>query len=183
MSIPVPEEWRPVPGFEDFYEVSDLGRVRSLPRTVLFTDGRRRTWPARMLKTYTWGDNPHLQVNIYTPGRNTKRSVHQLVLLAFVGPRPPGPEGEEIRHLDGDHLNNTLSNLVYGSRAENAHDRVRHGTHAMVVKTHCKRGHPFDAKNTAMRAGKYQRLCLECRRINNAASAQRAREKAARISS
>jgi DNA invertase Pin-like site-specific DNA recombinase len=51
--------------------------------------------------------------------------VHQLVLLTFVGPLP---EGQEVRHLNGDRSDNRLENLCYGTRKENANDAVEHGT-------------------------------------------------------
>lgn len=54
--------------------------------------------------------------------------VHQIVLLAFVG---PPPERHEVRHLDGDSLNNRLDNLTYGTRAQNIADAKRHGTFPM----------------------------------------------------
>ena len=50
--------------------------------------------------------------------------VHRLVLLAFRGAPPPGME---CRHLDGDPGNNQLSNLVWGTRKQNAADTIRHG--------------------------------------------------------
>ncbi len=51
--------------------------------------------------------------------------VHTLVLLAFVG--EPGPN-QEARHLDGDNTNSVLGNLQWGTPAENAEDKRRHGT-------------------------------------------------------
>lgn len=180
MSIPAPEEWRLIPGYAGLYEASDQGRVRSLPRTVAFVDGRSRTWPAQMLGMFTWGDNPHLQVNINAHGRKTKRSVHQLILLTFVGPRPEGPDGKEIRHLDGNPLNNALSNLAYGSQSENSHDRVRHGTHQETRKTQCAQGHPFDESNTYRWRGR--RICRQCQAANCRRWTERRRELAARVS-
>ncbi len=55
-------------------------------------------------------------------------TVHRLVLLAFVG---ECPAGMECRHIDGDRLNSNLSNLAWGTHAENDADKRRHGT--MVV--------------------------------------------------
>jgi hypothetical protein len=52
-------------------------------------------------------------------------AVHTLVLNAFVGPRPAG---HECRHLDGDPANNALTNLAWGTHAENYRDKVRHGS-------------------------------------------------------
>lgn len=51
--------------------------------------------------------------------------IHQLVLLAFVG---PCPKGYACRHLDGDPKNNHLSNLEWGTYTENNRDRIAHGT-------------------------------------------------------
>lgn len=53
------------------------------------------------------------------------RKVHRLVLEAFVGPRPAG---QQCRHLDGNPANNRLSNLCWGTPADNAADQVVHGT-------------------------------------------------------
>ena len=50
--------------------------------------------------------------------------VGALVLRAHVGPRPPG---FECRHLDGNPFNNVLSNVCWGTHAENVEDRIRHG--------------------------------------------------------
>lgn len=57
-------------------------------------------------------------------GRSRPVGVHQLVADAFLGPCPPGME---VRHLDGCHTNNAVSNLAYGTPRDNAKDRQRHG--------------------------------------------------------
>ena len=51
--------------------------------------------------------------------------MHILVLETFVGPRP---EGMQCRHLDGDETNNHISNLCWGTVAENHRDKILHGT-------------------------------------------------------
>ena len=102
---------------------------------------------------------------------------HRLVMFAFVGPCPPG---QEVRHLDGDKLNPSLDNLVYGTRSENMRDMVRHGAHACFrLKPTCKYGHPFDEANTTYatrkRDGKRRRECRICHA--NRERARRARRK------
>lgn len=71
-----------------------------------------------------------------------------------------------MRHLDGDESNPRLSNLVYGTPSQNNHDRVRHGTHPEVNKTHCRYGHPYDTLNT-YRQSKGGRGCRTCRTAYN----------------
>lgn len=51
--------------------------------------------------------------------------VHDLILRAFIGPPPPG---FECRHLDGNRANNRLDNIVWGTRQQNAEDKIRHDT-------------------------------------------------------
>lgn len=68
------------------------------------------------------GKRGHIRVVLY-PGYH-RRLVHHLVLEAFIGPCPPGME---CRHLDGNPMNNVLSNLCWGTRLENMVDRDLHG--------------------------------------------------------
>src|SRR5690606_15066309 len=58
-------------------------------------------------------------------GKATSRYVHELVLEAFIGPRP---RGHQCCHRDGDGLNNSVENLRWDTRAGNHHDRIEHGT-------------------------------------------------------
>jgi hypothetical protein len=94
-----------------------------------------------------------------------KRAVHQLVLEAFVGPRPEW--ATDVRHLNGVADDNRLANLAYGTQAENARDAVRHGAHPIAARTHCKNGHEFTPENTINDLVR-GRLCLTCRRTWNA---------------
>lgn len=105
------EEWKPVVGHEESYEVSDLGRVRSLDREVPCFNGTRRM-KGRILKPGP-NNSGHVTVAI---GQRNSRLVHTLVLEAFVGPRP---EGCDSLHLNHNPKDNRLSNLKWGTRGEN----------------------------------------------------------------
>ena len=121
----MPSNWRPVPGFDRYYEVSDEGEVRSLDRTVAHGKHGFTTYRGRVLKARPTKGGYLLVALSY----GTKRRaiyVHHLVLLAFVGPRPPAEGRSEIRHLNGDKRDNRLTNLAYGSAKENAADRRLH---------------------------------------------------------
>ena len=141
------EEWRPVVGYEGEYEVSNLGRVRSFVRGG-----------AHILATWQT-QTGHLKVRVGGRREKAGRYVHQLVLEAFVGPRPLGMV---TRHLNGEPTDNRVDNLAWGTRSQNNLDSVRHGTHPEARKTHCKRGHEFTAANTRHHNG--SRHCRACAR-------------------
>jgi hypothetical protein len=120
-----PERWRAVVGYEGSYEVSDRGRVRSLDRVVMRSNGASLHIQGR-LRRLTVGARGYPTISCCRKGRKMRlRQVHEMVLAAFVG---PCPAGSETRHLDGNKLNNRLSNLQYGTRQENEADRILHGT-------------------------------------------------------
>lgn len=109
------EVWKDIPGQEGRYQVSDQGRVRSLPHYVrLVAHGKetKRLSPGRVLRPGPMKSG-HLSVAI---GKGNSRQVHQLVLEAFVGPRPTGCE---VLHLNHHPADNRLENLRYGTRSEN----------------------------------------------------------------
>jgi hypothetical protein len=123
------EQWRPVLGFEDYYEVSDQGRVRGLARTHEYRGGVRRV-RARLLVLTPDADKHHrthcyVGVMLYDGGKAYRKRVHSLVLEAFVGARPARAD---VRHLNGVGNDNRLVNLAWGTRAENCADQVLHGT-------------------------------------------------------
>lgn len=152
------ETWGSVPGHEGHYEVSDLGRVRSLAQTT--SDGRR-------LKPKVLKGRPqksgHLSVQLVSCGIARNALVHRLVLLAFIG---PPPTGMHALHRDGDPANNRLSNLRWGTPSENSLDAVRHGAHPQARKTHCKQGHEFTPENTRVDS-RNGRACRGCERTRS----------------
>lgn len=156
------EQWRPVVGFEGLYSVSDQGRVRSEPRFVARKDGRKQPIPGRIKKAPVDGKG-YPRVALYGPAfpKGAHRTVHSLVMEAFIG---PCPDGMEICHNDGDRLNARLSNLRYGTRSENHLDKRVHGTHNNGKKTHCPQGHPYDETNTYYIPNTVWRQCRTCMR-------------------
>lgn len=101
------EKTRPVPGYEGLYSVTDAGRVFSHRVNRFLRPGRM--------------PGGHLSVCL---GRGNSRCVHELVLTAFVGPRPAR---HDSRHLNGVPSNNRLSNLEWSTRARNMQDKKWHG--------------------------------------------------------
>lgn len=149
------EIWKAIPGFEGLYEVSDQGRVKSLDRP-------RSKGEFLLAASISVGG--YLQYHLQKDGKATTRNGHRLVLLAFVGPKP---DGLVTRHLDGDPMNNRLSNLVYGTSSENSFDRVRHGRHHNVNKTACNSGHEFTEETTYFAPSRPGvRYCIPCRQAH-----------------
>lgn len=126
------EEWRPVIGYEGRYEVSDLGRVRSLARIVAIGTNSRVLLGA-VLKPKVLR-NGYLAVGLWaTKGRARWVLVHRIVLEAFVG---PAPAWHETRHIDGDKANCRRANLEWATHIDNMRDQYRHGTRIMGDKHH-----------------------------------------------
>jgi|EndMetStandDraft_4_1072995.scaffolds.fasta_scaffold265943_3 hypothetical protein len=106
----VSEQWRPVVGFEEFYEVSDHGRVRSRDRVVIIRNAHARKVPAHILPLTPNGKSGRVRVNLCHHGLEAGRDVHLLILEAFRGPRP---EGAKARYLNGQSGDNRLDNLIW----------------------------------------------------------------------
>lgn len=103
----IPEVRKAVVGYEDLYQVTNKGRVYSLRKRDFMKLSNSRQ---------------HRAVNLTKNKAATLKLVHRLVMEAFVG---PCPEGMEVCHGPKD--NDYLSNLSYGTRSRNIHDRARDG--------------------------------------------------------
>lgn len=111
------ETWQQIPGYEGLYEASDQGRVRSVDRRVTFKDGRSRLFKSKILRPGKMGRNrDYLFVSLCKDGVQRTWPLHQLIMLAFVGPRP---DKMDTCHNNGNGLDNRLSNLRYDTHAAN----------------------------------------------------------------
>ena len=174
------EVWKPIPGWQEYYEASSLGRIRSFDREVNTRGGGKRIIRGRVLKP---GKNAqgYPQVSLVVNGKVTPKLVHRLIALTFYGVRP---DGFETRHLDDNKENNCLTNLAYGTKSENMRDKVRNGRHHNSSKTCCVNGHEFSEKNTRIvvrqdRGGALERCCRACMRDAQRVRRERMKEGAA----
>lgn len=159
-----PEEWRPVLGYEGRYEVSNYGKVKSIPRLVTGRNGVTQRVAGGMKKP-TANLDGHFQTMLYRDNKYKRVYVHQLVLVAFVGPRPDGMVG---CHNDGNPANNHVSNLRWDTIKSNAQDMIKHGQNFYRNKKNCNRGHILSFPNLVpSRAKNGHRSCLACQRTHS----------------
>ena len=101
------EEWKPICGYEGLYEVSNLGKVKSL--------NYNHTKQEKILK-FGKRPNGYLFVNLWKDKKRKPCSVHRLVAIAFI----PNPNNlETVNHIDENKLNNCVENLEWCSVAYN----------------------------------------------------------------
>ena len=122
------EEWKDIEGYEGLYQVSNLGRVKSLERETPFTSRERETpftsrWGQRVTRTrkeFIMKTKEQFNGYLYLCLRNCGAkwiSVHRLVAQAFI----PNPDNKpQIDHIDGNKHNNCVENLRWVTAAENA---------------------------------------------------------------
>lgn len=104
------ESWKPISGFEQFYAVSNTGRVQNINT-------------GRDLKPFV-NDNGYGSVKLFNGKSKREAKVHRLVAEAFI----PNPENKpQVNHIDRNKLNNNVSNLEWVTNKENFDHAVRTG--------------------------------------------------------
>ena len=111
------EEWKPVVGYEGRYEVSNLGRVRSVERTFADKNGRQITFCGVVLSP-SITNRGRLIVGLNVDNRRRSCSVHRLVAMAFLSNPDNLPE---VNHKDENPLNNRVDNLEWCTSDYNRH--------------------------------------------------------------
>ena len=119
------EIWKDVPNYEGYYQVSDLGRVKSLSRQIW--NGRIfYTSKEKILKKISDSTN-YFIVGLSINGKYKSIKVHQLIAIAFLNHIPCGHK-LVVDHIDNDKSNNRLSNLQLISSRENCSKDRKNGT-------------------------------------------------------
>lgn len=128
--------WKAIPNYEGYYEVNELGEVRSLDRTIVDSVGVRRTIRGGVKKLSELKNNSrpdsqgYLVANLRKDGMGQVVYIHTLVAKAFI----PNPEClPVVNHIDGNKHNNRVDNLEWASYSEN-------NTHALRCHLRKPRG-------------------------------------------
>ena len=110
------EEWRDIAGFEGYYQVSNLGRVRSLDRTYVDATGALRHYKGKLL-TPTDAGNGYRNVMLQANGKRATPRLCRVVAIAFV----PNPDGlPQVNHKDENKANDIAENLEWCTASYNA---------------------------------------------------------------
>lgn len=109
------EEWKTIKGYEGLYEVSTLGRVKSLDRYVNCCYGSKQLRKGRLIR-FIHKPNGYLMASLCKSGNRKNFYVHRLVAEAFLEKQ----EGKDfVNHIDRDRKNNNLNNLEWVNVREN----------------------------------------------------------------
>lgn len=128
--------WKPVPGFEGRYEVSNIGAVRSCTRTVLKKNNRSQLVRGKQIRPSRSKDG-YLRVNLNTPegpSRYRTLRIHRIVALAFIPTEDPS---QEVNHLNGVRSDNRAVNLEWVTRYQNMDDMLKRNNHRRAIESIC----------------------------------------------
>ena len=130
------EIWKDIPNYEGEYQVSNLGRIKSLSRQVNCNGGYKLI-NERILRQSLNRDG-YFIINL-GKGKHKTKSIHQLVAIAFLGHAPCGL-ALQVNHIDGNKTNNNVSNLeIVTARYNTADAFLRRETSSKYTGVHWKR--------------------------------------------
>lgn len=116
------EKWKPVVGYEGLYEVSNLGRVKSLERHIVARQYNRKL-DEHILHTYDNGRGYQI-LSLNKDGQQTNHKVHRIVAEAFI----PNPNNYPVvNHKDGNKKNNNVDNLEWTTHQQNTKHAIETG--------------------------------------------------------
>lgn len=125
------EKWKDVIGFENIYQISNLGRLKVLDRIV---NHRREGFICKRktkIKLPCLNTNGYFYVNLISNTLTKRTTLHRLVALHFV----PNPYNKkEVNHIDGNKSNNTFFNLEWNTAIENTQNTFLIGHPAKRIK-------------------------------------------------
>lgn len=111
------EIWKSIDGFDGYYEVSNMGKIKTCKHSFIRKDGKPFSVSEKIIKGNK-DTKGYLQVELKKDGVRTIKFIHRLVAEAFIENEQ---NKEQVNHKDGNKLNNCVSNLEWVTCRENIH--------------------------------------------------------------
>jgi len=130
------EIWKDIKGFENIYQISNYGRIKTLPRKI--NKGKCHLDILEGIKIQTFNPyNGYCSVTLSLDGKNKRAYTHRLVALHFL---ENYENKKEVNHIDGDKTNNNVLNLEWNTREQNIQHAYKNG---LIKKRYGIENHTF----------------------------------------
>ena len=114
------EIWKDIPDYEGYYQISNLGRVKSLEKTLIIN--KRKCVYKALIKKNGIAKRGYWEVSFFKNGKGIRKKIHRLLAICFIDNPKNNPQ---VNHIDGNRLNNEISNLEWVNNRENSCHRVK----------------------------------------------------------
>ena len=126
--VMINEIWRDIEGYNGLYQISNLGRVKSLEKKCLSKNGKYRINKEKILKLYTNSKDGYIRVGLWKNNKHHSFTLHKIVAQTFIDNYDNKPC---IDHINGDRTDNRVENLRWVTHKENNNNPItkkRHST-------------------------------------------------------
>lgn len=128
------EIWKDIPEYKGLYQVSNLGRIKSIPHLIKANKEGGTRFTEEHIKNTSVGWHGYVWVSLCKNGKQKTHSVHRLVAMAFIENSNKLPA---VNHIDGNKENNTVDNLEWCTNHENQMHASKNGLLPSSKKVIC----------------------------------------------
>ncbi len=128
------EVWKDIPNYEGYYQASNLGRVKSLDRTIFDKNGHKRFYKSRIIKGSINKDG-YKKTKLVKDRVKKTLTIPQIIAITFLGHTPNG-NTLVVDHLNGNKIDDRVENLRIVTTRENATKCYRSDRENLSSKHH-----------------------------------------------